>query len=169
MNVNSITQPMSLHGITALLKTIHASTRLDYKRFKEEAVKWTTILREIEEISSTLCVLLGHFKKSCQTPQLVTLTSSCIMDVLELVVFAIVDFYDDIKIYSHTIHILEDMDQLLADVLVCNTSPVFQEMSSRFSGRLKHLGWMMILHDDIFSPYSTIRSFLEYVDQTSIH
>lgn len=97
----------------------------------------------IEDIAYALLVLITHFKKSCQTPQLVDLTAACVMDVLELVLLVnIARMNQKGEVYSKTLHTTH---KLLGELCDKNTgfnialTPVGQIMSLRAHKRLSNL------------------------------
>ena len=144
---NRTTQPKALYWVSAMLKTISVDDRRDLRIFNEGNVKRISILEGIQYSTNALCILLNSFKKSCQTAQLINLTATSIMDVLELRIF--------VSVYLHETHNyicqkeLENMNDLLHEILVRKsyltiTSPLCLELIYGFHVRLETLRLMFV-------------------------
>ena len=133
---NRTTQPRALYWVSAMLKTIPVDDRRDLRIFNEGNVKRISILEGIQYSTNALCILLNSFIKSCQTAQLINLTATSIMDVLELLIF--------VSVYLHETH-----NYILHEILVRKsyltiTSPLCLELIYRFHVRLEKLRLMFV-------------------------
>ncbi|CAL4085527.1 unnamed protein product [Meganyctiphanes norvegica] len=100
VNPNRYREPRTLQGLTALVVTIAEYAKLHHKIFQNEDFNWQSMLSSTEAISHTLFVLISNFGASCRTPQVVGLTASCIMDVMDLVISVnayFLQYMDDIE------------------------------------------------------------------------
>ena len=127
-------EPMEFYALTALLKTIAAGIQLEYKRFQNDGLyqgQWINL----KDFSHTLQVIFSMFKMSLQANQLLELSSSCIMGLIELVLMVNVVMITDLnEIYMHC---MINTDELLEEVL---DSPVGRNIISRYhDGRLADL------------------------------
>ena len=80
------TLPREFYGLMALLQTIDETLKdelLQYRLLEKEG-EIHKFLTSIGDVSNILYLLICNFKASCQTPQLVGLTASCIIGIVEL-------------------------------------------------------------------------------------
>lgn len=116
MNTNIYSEPAELHGLTALLKTTAGYAKIKCETL-EEVLYLPGFRLLLLEISGTLRFLIGTFSNSCQMPQLIGVTASCIMGILELVLLSTV-------VHGHWLYpALFECEQLLKEL--CNLGKFF--------------------------------------------
>ena len=167
VNPNRYSHPVAFYGITALLKNIGERARKELRRYRERRPErqndWHTLLTTNLDLTWALRSLICNVKKSCRTPQLVNLTASSIVDILELVfvvnVEALCEFYDsNLEYLAH--EAIAGVDKLLKNLLdeishsCLMTSP---EILECFHQPLAHIEQVVSQHPGIFSSYSMIK------------
>ena len=155
-------EPNALYGITAMLKIISRSARISLKTFTEDDYDWNMLLDEIDSNASTLDSFLTKIKNSCQTDQLVSLTASCIMDVLEIVILFTEDSLDE----PACDEMLKYFDIFLRNLVgekavpLMTTLPLCREISFSFHKRLNRLD-DVFQNSNIFGKYTMITKLFE--------
>ena len=93
MHASRFKEPMELQALIVILKTISRYAQLAHKAYHEGGSFLSH--NTPEDIIYALCMILSNFIQSCQMPELINLTVSCIVDVLELVLHVDVAEFDD--------------------------------------------------------------------------
>lgn len=119
INPQRFSEPRELHGLVHLLKkTARIIERIAQLTLEEEYCIHSVLMCMIS-FCETLHVIISTFKLSCQTPQLVGLTSLCIIDIAELAIQlnGDIDEEEDVEDYIHMFN-KEGLDKicLLMDV-----------------------------------------------------
>ena len=172
VNPRKYTEPKALNGIIALLKTISGCARKSLQTFKQAEFDWWDLMENIKDITCILYILLSNFKESCQTPQLVSLTASSIVDVLELAISVSrgqpdEDEYDIGVMYrcEYTLGcILNLVPTLLGEKTVhsISGSPLCREINYGFQKRLKRL-YEVLHHMEVHEDLSTLKYALDLI------
>ena len=84
VNKSRYSEPRELHGLIAILKTSSRCMTQIYNDIQTGRYNRASI--EVRSVAHLLSELIGNFSASCQTPQLVDLATSCIVDILRLVI-----------------------------------------------------------------------------------
>ena len=165
VNPNRYSHPVSFYGITALLKNIGECARKELRRYRERRPEiqndWFTLLGTNLNLTWALRSLISNVKKSCRTPQLVNLTASSIMDILELVfvvnVEALCEFYDS-DLEHRAYEAIAGVDKLLKlDKISHSCLMTSPEILECFHQPLAHIEQVVSQHPGIFSSYSMIK------------
>lgn len=130
--------------ITGLLQVISGYTLLELKAPRVDLINPD---HNFYKIAQALKGILRIFKNSCQTPQLVYETASCVIGIMEL---AFQNNYDallvgDMLIYKSmysTNEVLEELcdDTSINDIII---TPVGRSMENNFTGRLTDLRYLL--------------------------
>ena len=114
VNPTKYTEPTELTSLNTLLKITSHYIQLEYKAFQKDGVydfQWVFLIN----ISHAVQVLFKSFKLSFQTPQLIEVASSCIMDLLELVIHVNITLIENGTMMC--IQSLNNTNELLEDIL----------------------------------------------------
>lgn len=76
------TEPIELHTLNALLKTISRHSKMGYKHFKQHG-DYLAHYEGYENLLIPVQMLFNGFKFTFQTPQLLAVAASCLMDFIE--------------------------------------------------------------------------------------
>ena len=76
-----LVEPIALDGLISLLK----ATSRCLQEISKSGGYYGAYTDEVDTAASVLCTLLSNFRYSCQTPRLVKLSASCIMNLLKLI------------------------------------------------------------------------------------
>ena len=80
---SSYSDPRELYGLMALFKSTDAWACRIIRDINKKTSNNTTIVVQLKNVIDELAELIRYFEASCQTPQLMELTSSCFMNIMK--------------------------------------------------------------------------------------